>query len=393
MGNHVTRQDRLYTLSFFQVLAGAMLTMIGVSMQFHFGEYVASIGYSVDVLGWITGFGFVGSLLLRPYAGTWIDRWGCRPGFLAAAGGAAVANIVFQFTDTLWIICLARILMSAANATFLTTVAVYAAQVAPPHRRAESLGTVGIGGFLGMMAGPAIGDAIFANPEPTAHTFHWFFSVVAATSLLAGLAVCNVRLPSPARHGPSPRVRTLLHRYWPGRVLLVCVAFAACLTIHMTFLERFAQARGFHDIHWFFFGYGTIAIALRVLCRQVPQRLGRRRVCSAGLFAMGVGILALIPVQEKWQLLFPALLIGAGHAFVFPSMVDLVAEAMPLEHRGVGTSVALGATDVGFFTGGIVWGQFIAWRGFEPAFVMVAVLTGGVALWFLYSGRPAPRGG
>ena len=62
--------DRLYTLQFFQVLAGAMLTMTGVAMQFHFGEYIAHIGYSVDVLGWITGIGVVGSLMLRPYAGT-----------------------------------------------------------------------------------------------------------------------------------------------------------------------------------------------------------------------------------------------------------------------------------------------------------------------------------
>lgn len=379
--------ERLYTPQFFQVLAAAMLTMTGVSMQFHFGEYVASIGYGVDVLGWITGIGVVGSVLLRPYAGTWIDRLGCRPCFFGSALGAAVADFAFQFTDTLWLICLIRVVMAASNATFLATIAVYAAHAAPPRRRAESLGTVGIGGFLGMMLGPTIGDAIFTARGSTAEAFGWFFTTAAAVSLLAGLVVLNVRVTAPARHTALPPVASLVRHYWPGGVLLICIAFASCLTVQMTFLERFAHARGFEEIRWFFLAYGATAISMRLFFRQVPQRFGRRRVCCTGLCVMGVGTILFIPVRAEWHLLLPALMMGMGHAFVFPSMVDLVADAMPVEHRGVGTSLALGAMDIGFLAGGVTWGQTISWWGFERTFVLVGVMTSGAALWFLLRRR------
>ncbi len=372
----------LYTLSFFQVLVGAMLTMTAVSMQFHFGEYVASVGYSVNVLGWITGIGVVGTISLRPYTGRWIDTLGCRPCFLAAAIAGAAANFSFQFAESFWAICAIRIVMSASHATFLATVAVYAAHAASPLRRAESLGTVGIGGFLGMMVGPAVGDMIFASIADPARAFPLFFDLVAGVSLLAGLVVMNVRVATPQRQVDSPPFTTLVRRHWPGRILAVCIAFATCLTIQMTFLERFAHDRGFEDIRWFFLAYGPTAIVLRIVGRRIPQRLGRRRVCATGLGVMGVGTLLFIPVQTGWHLAFPALLMGVGHAFVFPSMVDLVAAAMPLEHRGLGTSLALGSMDVGFVLGGIAWGQLVVWAGFEPMFAVSALVTCAVAFWY-----------
>lgn len=383
----VKADQPVYSLQFFQVFLATMLTMTGVSMQFHFGEFVAYHGYSEAILGWITGIGACGSIALRPYAGAWVDRVGCRSSFLVTAACAAAANFAFQFADSFTSICLLRILMVASNATFLTTVAVYSAHVAPPLRRAESLGTIGIGGFLGMITGPAVGDAIFANHANLPDAFRTFFTVVAAVSLLAGVAVLNLRSPAHDPHPQTPPFWTLARRHWPGTILLVPVVFSATLTIHMAFLERYAHHRGFDDIRWFFFVYGPTAIALRVLCRRVPQHVGRSRVCVAGLMVMGVGMLLLPLVRTQWHLMLPAMLMGAGHAFVFPSMVDLAAEAMPLRHRGVATSIALGSGDVGFLLGGIAWGQLIEWRGYEITFVVVTALLWSVALLYGWTRR------
>ena len=370
--------ERLYTLQFLQVLIGTSLTMVGLSMQYHFGEFVAHLGYREDVLGWITGIGACGSIVLRPQAGAWIDRVGCRRAFLASAVCGAAANFSFQFAESLPLVCVLRVVMVASNATFLATTAVFAAQVAPPPRRAESLGIAGIGGFLGMMIGPAIGDAIFAHAATPAEAFPIFFSIVSGASLLAGLMVINLRPPPHAVHYESVPFLVLLRRYWPGTILLVPVVFMAALTIHISFLERYAHHRGFEDIRWFFFVYSPTAITLRLFFRRVPERVGRARLCVAGLTTMAAGVLLFIPACEEWHLVFPALLMGCGHAFVFPSMVDLAAEAMPPQHRGVGTSIALGAGDAGMLAGGIAWGELIEWRGWTPTFIAVAA-----AMWLV----------
>ncbi len=379
--------ERLYTLQFLQVLIGTSLTMVGMSMQYHFGEFVAHLGYSEAVLGWVTGIGACGSIVLRPHAGAWIDRVGCRRAFLASALCGAAANFSFQFAESLPVVCILRVLMVASHATFLTTTAVYAAQIAPPPRRAESLGMVGIGGFLGMMTGPAIGDTVFKYAETPAEAFTVFFSIVAGVNLLAGLVVMTLRAPSHSEQHETVPFLVLMRRHWPGSILLVGVVFTAALTIHMSFLERYAHHRGFDDIRTFFFVYAPTAIILRLFCRRVPERVGRARLCAAGLSAMAVGMLLFIPVRDEWHLVFPAVVMGAGHAFVFPSMIDLSAEAMPLKHRGVGTSIALGAGDVGILCGGIAWGELIDGQGWTPTFITVALIMWTVAAFFAWRRR------
>jgi len=378
---------RLYDLRFFQVLIGASLTMIGVSLLYHFGEFVSHLGYGEAMLGWITGIGVCGSLLLRPWIGQWIDRVGCRRSFITAALTAAGAYSVFPFVESLPLIAGLRIVLVAAQATYLTTVAVFAAHAAVPERRAEALGTVGVGGFLGILTGPAIGDWIFARwPDPHDAFLRFFFSAAAA-STLAALIVSNIVVERP-EHDPLPeRFWRLVRRHRPGLILLVSVAFAASLTIHMSFLERYAHFRGFENIRTFYFVYAPTAIVIRILGRRIPEIVGRRRLCIVGLSAVMAGVLLLIQVETETELILPAVLMGLGHAFVFPSMIDLAAESFPLAHRGVGTSIALGAGDIGMLSGNIVWGMVIESAGWRVAFMAVAGTLGATAVLYGWSQR------
>lgn len=355
-------------------------------MAYHFGEYAAFLGYSKADLGWIMAIGSCGSLILRPFAGGWIDRVGCRFAFVGSALPAAAANLLLPFATSFAAISALRVLIAAANATYLATVAVYASHAAPPERRAESLGTVGIGGFVGMWIGPAIGDAIFRD-GPTPQAMRTFFVSIAVVTALAGIAVLNLRLPRGNGRVPASAFFRLARTSWPGTIVLVSVVFTAMLTIHITFLERFAHDRGFDDIRYFFYVYAPTAIGIRIVFRRAPQVIGRRRICVVGMGVLGVGTLLLIPVRTEWHLIFPALLTAIGHALVFPSMVDLTAQAFPPEHRGVGTSLALGAGDIGFIIGGVAWGHLIEKRGFVPVFVIGAAASWLTALLYAWRRR------
>lgn len=370
-----------------------MLMMVGVSLQTHFGEYLAHLGYGVDDLGWAVGVGVVGSLLLRPVTGMWIDRAGCRSAFLASSIVASLATLAFSAVRSFPLLCCVRVFWSASTATFLATVAVFAARMAPPHRRAESLGTIGIGGFIGMMIGPALGDFIFAGGLGIDSRFTWFFGAGAGLSLAAGCVVSLRAAPNLPAATLATSTMTLWRRHWPGRMLLIPVVFAAALTIQMSFLERFADARHFATIRWFFLAYAPTAIVVRLAFRHGPERLGRRRVCAVGLCLVGLGLLLLIPVRSDWHLLFSGLAWGAGHSLTYPSMVDLVAGSMPPQWRGVGTTLALGAMDLGFMTAGITWGHTIDRYGYSATFLAAALLSGlaGALMALGWAGGAGPR--
>ena len=370
----VIEPSRLYTRQYFQLFAALVLHMTGLSLLYHFGEYVAHLGGEENTLGWIMGVGMVGSLLARPRIGRWVDRLGTRPVLLGGALVAGAAAVGFRLTSDLVAIAGLRVAATLANAMFFTAVAAHTALLAPPRRRAESLGTMGMGGFTGMLLGPALGDWIFTQQVLEVSPFTIFFAAAAAAHWAsAGLITTLRQTPVDAGGdtGPAAFFRGL-RTHWPGTILLVGATFALAQTIPFLFLERFAEARAITNIRNFYFGYAPTAIALRIIGRRVPERFGRRRTLVMGFVLMAGGFLLLSTVRTELQFLPPAIVMGAGHCFIFPSLIDLAAEKFPQAQRGMGTSIILGACDVGFLAGFVCWGQLITWKGFAFTFEVVS---------------------
>lgn len=389
--------DRLYTKQFFQAFAAVVLFMTGNALQFHFGQYVAYLGYGMDTLGLVLSIAMIGTLLLRLQIGSWIDRCGCRPTWVIASLLVAVNACLLQWVQALWLVVLLRALMAMATATVMTTVAVFAAQLAPPKRRAESIGTMGLAGFMGMILGPTLGDWIFSSAVESIWTYRLFFGTSAVCSLASCVVMLLLKLPPKLRKESTGRtlsvdaVDTLeagpsqfkvIVRHWPGIILLVGALFAMVFCVQSLFLERLAEERGFKDIKLFFLVYCPTAMAFRILFRRMPERIGRSRILLVGLLLQACGLLSLIGVVTQWHLVLPSLLMGAGHSLIFPSMVDLAAERFPLEHRGAGTSLILGAGDLGMLIGFAALGGMIEAVGFDASLRALALAVVLVAALF-----------
>ena len=396
-----TDDDRLYTRQFFQVFAATGLFMTGVALQFHFGQYIGHLGHDVGTLGLLLSISTVGTLLIRLPLGRWIDRFGCKPTWLAGTLVVAGSVGAMQFAQQLWLVGVLRTISQMAIASVMTAVAVFTAQIAPPGRRAESLGTMGLAGFLGMIIGSSLGDEIFSGDTESVLAYRVFFSAAAVCSLLAGLVMWFIASP-PGSANDDPQITPsavpdgsvgnhrlavgatlrLIGDHWPGVILLIGVIFSMVFCLQLSFLERLAEERGFKDIKVFFLIYGPTAITLRIIFRRLPQQLGRTRTVLGGLLLLAVGILCLTGIRTQAQLVLPGLIMGAGHCFVFPSMVDLAAERLPPRHRGTGTSLIMAAGDLGMLIGFAGLGGLIDAFGFDAALVALSstVLAGAIIL-------------
>jgi predicted MFS family arabinose efflux permease len=224
---------------------------------------------------------------------------------------------------------------------------------------------------------------IFSGSADSILPYRVFFTASAVCSLAAGSIILRVKLPanrpaqstalaSAIRAGSLSTFRVIT-RHWPGAVLLVGLCFSMVFCLQMSFLERLADARGFRDIKVFFLCYAPTAMTLRVILRRMPERFGRSRTVLTGLTLLFVGLLCLIDIRSQAQLILPGLLMGAGHAFIFPSMVDIAAGSLPPDYRGTGTALILGAGDLGLLTGFACMGEAIEARGYD---VTIAALAG-----------------
>lgn len=384
-----TDSEHLYTRRFYQAFVAVVLFMTGVAMQFHFGQYIAYVGFGVDTLGQILSASAIGTLLVRLHLGHWIDRFGCKPVWLVGATTVAVSVATIQFTSQLWAIIALRTITAVAMAAVLTSVAVFAARIAPPHRRAESIGMLGLAGLFGIMVGPLLGDLIFSDAENELFSYRLFFFGSAACSAASGVVMALIpradfhddSTPAPnAESKPLEESQTqwrLIVRHWPGSVMLIGLTFSMIFCLQSSFLERLAEQRGFLNIKLFFLVYSPTAIVLRLIFRRLPEYIGRDRTVILGMMLLGSGVSCLIAVNTEAQLVLPGILMGAGHCFVFPSMVDLATERFPSASRGTGTALILGAGDAGLVLGFLLLGELIDARGFVFA---LKVLVGLVAV-------------
>jgi len=393
--------ERLYHRRFALVFVILFTYMCAHSMLVHLPKYIVWMGGSVATVGNIFGLGMLGSLVARPFVGRWIDLAGCRTVLVVATLCAAGAMALFPFQHHLAGVYVLRMLVQLAQATLLATIAVLAARIAPPGRSAESLAMIGVGGLIGLMAGPIIGDWYFAHAGTlNAADFRWFFTATAAIALAAaGLcAFAPGRRVYDVQPEPSSMLR-LVAAHWPGPILIVALCLALVQTMPVMFIERFVAARDLHGVTLFYVAYSPTAIILRIVLRRLPARLGRRRTLLVGMASYVCGLLLLIPVQREWQLLVPAIVSGVGHCFSYPFLVDLAAERMPPQHRGLATSVVLGAIDLGFFLAFVIEGALIVHYGFSVTLMVVAAAaTAGVTYFawtqraFLLHRPAAPRG-
>ena len=385
---NMPQPDRLYARPFFLLLGGLFAYMCGFSLMVHLPKFIVFRGGDISTVAWVFGVGKTGSLITRPFMGDWIDRVGCKPVLLASTIGAAAVLLIFPWFTSTPLICGLRVLLEVTLAASLAAVAVFSARIAPPGRSAESLAMIGIGGLAGFMLGPILGEAILRTGPNETPSFHLFFTIGAAFALLGTLFVLINRPPaSPPIPKHRPSFLKLMVRHWPGPLAVMGVCLAIAQTIPVMFIERFIKSRDLPGVTMFFIAYAPTAILLRVVLARLPERIGRRRTLILGMSSYVLGLLLLTRVHSEWGLLLPAIVMGVGHCFSYPFLLDLAAETMPPENRGLATSLILGVVDVGFLVGFVGEGQLIKHYGFDTTLMVCAATTALGTLYFGWTQR------
>jgi DHA1 family tetracycline resistance protein-like MFS transporter len=97
--------------------------------------------------------------LLGPFTGSLSDRFGRRPVLLASLFGLGTTYILSAFAPTLFWFIVLRTIAGMMAATFAVANA-YIADIAPPEKRAEYFGLVGVAFGIGFIAGPVLGGLL-----------------------------------------------------------------------------------------------------------------------------------------------------------------------------------------------------------------------------------------
>ncbi len=369
---------RLYDVNFALAFVCNLCFIMANALMVHFARWVAFLGGDEVTIGWIMGIGAVSGVLVRPLLGRWIDRLGARSIWATGYVLFAVVSLTFLTVDRVgpWIFFLRALLMCAPAMIFISTLA-YLTHTTAPDRLAESIGTFGASGFMGIAMGPWLGDMLLAGSQvDRSSTQFTMLFLIAAGLMLLGLTLIPLLRADP----PHPEARAApyfqsLRRYWPGPMLMVCFVFGCFITLMFNFLTRFADVRGLSQVgFWFFTTYGVVALVTRVGLRKLPEQIGNARQVRLGLLVMAAGLFCFWGVSIPAGLMLPAALCGLAHSLIFHPMMSMVVSRFPNHLRGTGSATAFIALDGGVVLGSPVLGFTADTLGFAAMFGLVAVL-------------------
>ena len=375
--------SRLYDRSFACAFFSQIGFVLANTLMAHYARWIDFLGGDVEQVGFIMGAGSLVGLFLRPWIGQCIDRIGARNvwllGYLIFGIGAAVN---FGLSDLGIGIYVCRSLLVLGAAFVFSSSLAYITHHAPPERRTEAIGILGVGGFIGMILGPALGDMILGETREYSN-FRTLFIVTEASLVIPALLLFFLEPPAAETRQSSARLTDFFHtiiRCWPGAIVLVVATFGLCMAIPFIFLAKYIDEvgisiPGISEMGLFFVCYAGWGLTVRISSRKIPDRLGRRKMLLVGCAVMGSGMFLFpwVDAAHPWRLAAPALLCGTGHALMFHTATSLFLHTFPSEVRGAGSALSLMVLDLGCIAGAPILGYVAFHFGYDWLFRCVGL--------------------
>jgi MFS family permease len=329
-------------------------------------------------VGIIVGAYTIASVLVRPFSGFALDRFGRRTIFLSAL---IIYSLLFAGYLVALTIASIIILRFAQGLTWaFTTVSgsTIAVDIVPVAKRGEGLGYFAMSTTLGMSVGPIVGLFIIHQwgnvPMFVAGCF------LSVASLLFAYAVhlrkrfvvgkrINLKLDSMF---DKSSIRISLN------VLITMIAYGGLLS----FIALYGRELGIQNTSLYFLILSIGIAAARLTAGKVFDKKGPRRIITLCLMLLIIGFPLLAMAKNVVLFYMSAIIIGFGNGVIFPTFQTMVNNLADSSHRGAANSTLYTAVDFGMGFGMIMAGLIAEHISISAIFWVNALVCASGLLFF-----------
>jgi predicted MFS family arabinose efflux permease len=304
--------------------------------------------------------------------------------FLLVTGVGPTLWVCTVFHDVVW---------GALFATYFT----YAADLAPPLRRAEAIAMFGVAGMTANGVAPIIGERVI-----DAGGYAAYFALAMVLGL--GSVVISLwvpRGPMPVHHEHPPALRDvlgLLRKRGLATVMGVTALLGIAINAGYIFVAPFTRVVGIARAAPFFAAYSATSIVIRLFGRRTLDLLGPHRVALPGFLAYGAGLVGLsaLPHVEgggaTLVLVLSGIGCGLGHGSLFPVLNALALSRAPARRQGAVVGLHTASIDAGAVVGMPVCGILAEAFGYPVMFSTMALACVAGIVLMAEDARRAGRG-
>jgi MFS family permease len=329
------------------------------------------LGRGNVAVGLVIGAFSLSAFLLRPWAGRVADRRGRRLLMVTGALVFALSVTGYLVVSSVTALIAMRLLTGVGEAMFFVAALAANVDLAPPERRGEAFSFASLAIYIGIGAGPFIGEAVI-----DAVGFRAAWSVAIGLALVA--VALALRLPAMRPAAPaaadSPSRHRLVHPAGlvPGLVLLATMWGMAGF---LAFVPLYAIDLGMGGAGAILALFASIVVLVRSVGARIPDVVGPARAMRIALALTAVGLTIIGVWRAPFGLVLGASVLGLGIALFTPSLFTVAVAGVQENERGAVMGTTSAFLDVAFGVGPATLGFVAASFGRDGTFVAGALVA------------------
>lgn len=349
----------------------------------------AQFGASAVMVGLLAAaYAGVGAFASVP-AGRFIDRVGTRKPLLLATAILAVGvslGILWRELPMLFVIV---VLSGLAHNTMIIAFQHLAGDLAPPDRRAEAFGMLGLGFSISILAAPVVagfaidmagfaGTFLLLTLIPLC-SFAMVWTGLLPRSPAAAIPSANPAGTEPRRSGTLGLLRApALKRLW-----VCCAMFESAWMGFNFLLPVLGTQLGFSAsrIGLIAGAAGLMLFLMRACLTQLLRRLTPWQLLIIGLLLIGVGFAGFAVADQFVWMTVCGGLIGLGQGAASPMLSALIYENAPAHESGEALALRTLISNASQGSIPLIAGALSSLLGMTPVFFALAACLLGTAWW------------
>jgi MFS family permease len=321
----------------------------------------------------------VAAILIRPFCGFSLDRFGRKAIFLASLFIYAMIFNGYLIANTILAMIIIRFAHGLTWGLTTTSNSTVAGDIIPESKRGQGFGYFGVSTTAGMALGPLIGSIIFQHGGYTA-----MFLAGCLIGLVSMVLAANIRYP--AYYSPKSHLEFKWKNLLETKTIIPSVNLLIIMLTYgglISFVALYGHEIGINNPSGFFLIYAIGIISSRFTTGKALDRNGPRMIIIICLSMLIIGFPLLALWQNQTGFFIAALILGFGNGVVFPTFQTMANNMVPASRRGAASSTLFISVDIGMGLGMILVGVIAQYFSISMAFLVCSGIGAAGLVLFL----------
>ena len=346
--------------------------------------FIKQMGGNESQVGLAMGAFMLSSVILRPFVGWLLDRFGRRPFIVWGLLLFAVAMSMYNWIGGIGGLMVLRILHGMTWAVSTTAILTTVTDLIPSTRRGEGLGWSGMAMTLAMAIGPMFG--LWVTENLSYHSLFLFTVILSTASLFLTF---GAKVPFKPHTGVR-KIELFEKSILPvmASIFLLFIAYGGITTFVPLFADSIKVNSG-----TFFLIYAATLVLIRPFAGKLSDRYSEKFVIIPALVITIVALVVLSFLTHLFGVIISAIMYGIGFGFgsAQPALQAVTIRLVGPERTGVANASFSTATDLGIGVGAIMLGWVSQHTSYQILFTVSAVSVALSLLMFIFFARRLSR--